>query len=108
MSCERTYERLDYNEWFIQFITPHPQLQYDKENKNLLKYQILLSEKYNNKIYNREGILELYNFYVQQKQKECINISNAEYYYKDKIKKLIKKEKENTNSYIIELIKNTN
>jgi hypothetical protein len=50
---QHTWEILNYNDYFIQYLQIDPQLTYDTEKKELLKLQELLLKKYNNKIYTR-------------------------------------------------------
>lgn len=86
MSCGSAYDRLDFNEWFIKFVTPHPQLQYCDNKRSLLHLQTILSEKYQQKIYQKDFIIKIYNNYLEKEKKELIKYYNFEQDMKKKIK----------------------
>ena len=74
----RTYERLNFNEWFEQFLTPHPQLQYFETEEHLYNLQKTLSKVYQDKKYTKEEIMSMYNTYLEKKREENFNYFQKE------------------------------
>ena len=103
--CERTYERLDFDEWFKRFITVHPQLQYFKDEKDLYNLQIILEQKYKDNEHTKEEIINIYDNYIEQKRQENIKIWDIKKYYEKKVNRYIQLEKEKTRKFIKDLIK---
>lgn len=105
MSCERTYECLDFNEWFERFLTVHPQLQYFQDEQKLLELQEILSQKYKEKIYTREETINIYNNYVEKKREQDILYYDKEFEVKQFLKRYKKNTKQNIDNFIDKLIK---
>jgi hypothetical protein len=104
MSCESTYNILDFNEWFVRFCTPHPQLQYFKDEQDLLNLQIILSKNYIEKLYTKEEVINIYHNYIMKKKEEHNRVWEIKSFYENKIKLLVNIEKEKTNKFIKNLI----
>ena len=105
MSHERSYERLDFNEYFIKFIQVHPQLQYFNDEKDLLNLQQFLYINYNNNILTKEDVINIYNNYIEKKRNELIDINNYEFESKQKLIQYKKYKQNITNNFIKDLIK---
>ena len=101
----RTYEIYDFNEYFIKFIGVHPQLQYFKDEKKLEELQKLLSDKYQEKIYTREEVINIYNNYIEKKREYDILYYTKEQEVKEFLKRYKKNQKEQVNNFIDKLIK---
>jgi hypothetical protein len=101
----RNYERLSFDEWILHYFTVHPQLYLFEDEKNLLNLQEVLSEKYRENIYTKEDVTNIYNNYLEKKREDNIKMWDIRTFYENKVKLLINNEKDKTNKYIQDLIK---
>lgn len=102
---QRTYEYYDFNDWFLKFKTVHPQLIYMKDMKKVLELQELLKIKYKNKVYTTEEVENIYQNYIQKQIEYKIKYGEEEYKKNKYLKELKKKQEEEVNNYIEDLIK---
>lgn len=105
MGCMRTYEMLNFDEWFDRFSTVHPQLPYFKDKKQLLKLQTILSQKYEEKIYTKNDIDNIYKNYIEHKRENDIKFYEIKQDLNQKIKDYEDYYKSITDKYIDDLIK---
>lgn len=105
MSCERTHERYDEDEYFVKFFQIHPYLTYVKEDDelNMLKLKIqrqlieLSGSGGNEAKYSKEKCLKVYEQLTQMQRENRILISNTE----AEMKQLLKNIKNSMNENMI-------
>jgi lipid II:glycine glycyltransferase (peptidoglycan interpeptide bridge formation enzyme) len=99
MSCEKTYERFDEDEYFIKFFQIHPYLSYanadDEFNKTKLDLQRRLIETHGEGKYSKEKCLKVYTDLLDLQIKNKIFISTTEAEMKDMLKNIKKSMNEN-------------
>ena len=91
MSCSRTYENYNENDYFLKFHNIHPILVYSNNKYDLKKkeLQITLLNKLNNKLINEETFYNIYNDLIKLENKYD-NILNKINYEHKEIEKNIK------------------
>ena len=100
MSDDRTYNRLSYDDWFLLYLTAHPQLQYDKTKEHLYEFQCNLQEQFHKYPENKLIIINKYNEYLSDLEK-INNIFIAEHkHLQEQLETLLKIKQLNINNLI--------
>lgn len=85
-----TYEKYDYNEYFIKFLQIHPQLIYANNKFDLIKkkFQITLLKLLNENKINKEKLINIYKKIETIENNNKNILMNLEYLQKYTIKEL--------------------
>lgn len=91
MSCSRTYENYDENEYFLKFHNIHPILMYSTNKYDLQKkeLQITLLNKLNDKLIDEDTLKNIYNDLIKLEIKYKNILNKIQYEHKE-IEKNIK------------------
>jgi hypothetical protein len=85
MSCSRTYENYDENEYFLKFHNIHPILMYSTNKYDLQKkeLQITLLNKLNDKLIDEDTLKNIYNDLIKLEIKYKNILNKIQYEHKE-------------------------
>lgn len=94
MSCEKTHERYDEDEYFVRFFKVHPYLSYVKEDDelNMLKLkiqrQLIESNGSDDVVHSREKCINVYNTLIKMQNDNKKFIIDTEFEMRQMIKNI--------------------